>query len=358
VNEQRWEAVPYTPELAPAVLALHRRAWPEAEIGDERFFRWQYDENPAGPALSALARARNGGELIGQFGAIPLRLWVDGEERLGALGLNVVTDEAYRRQGIFAGLGRAADERMAHAGAAIAFAMPNESSFPGFVRRLGYTHAGDLPFLARPVNARRLAARRLPVPGAPALAALLSRPFFPPLPAVAEPVPGVAVERVEQIDAQFDDFWRRVRGRERIMVIRDASFLEWRFRRIPLRRYEILRARLEGQQAGYIVLRVADVLGMRAGLVVDFLVAPALGGVRVGHALLAEALACFAGEDIDLIATLMPSHALEYRLLRRAGFWPLPRAVLPQRFRLVARDGPAVRELRNWFFTLGDYDVV
>ncbi len=356
MNEQRWKAVPYTPELAPAVLALHRRAWPEAEIGDERFFRWQYDANPAGPALSALARARTGGELIGQFGAIPLRLWVDGEERLGALGLNVVTDEAYRRQGVFAALGRAADERMAQAGAAIAFAMPNESSFPGFVRRLGYTHAGDVPFLARPVNARRLAARRLRVPGAPALAALLSQPFFPPLPAVARQVPGVTVERVEQIDAQFDYLWRCVRGRERVMVVRDASFLEWRFRHIPLRRYEILRARVQGQQAGYIVLRVSDVLGMRAGLVVDFLVAG--DDPSAGDALLAGGLAYFAGEDIDLIATLMLSHAPEYRVLRRAGFWPLPRALLPQRFRLVARDGPAVRELRNWFFTLGDYDVV
>ncbi len=353
-----WDSIPYTPELAPAVLALHRRAWPEAEIGHERFLRWQYDENPAGPACSALACARTGGELIGQFGAIPLRLWVDAEERLGALALNVVTDEAYRRQGVFAALGRAADERMAQAGAAIAFAMPNQRSFPGFVRRLGYTHAGDVPFLARPVNARRLAARRLPVPGAPALAALLSRPFFPPLPAVAEPVPGVAVERVEQIDAYFDDFWQRVRGRERVMAVRDASFLEWRFRRIPLHRYEILRARVEGQQAGYVVLRVADVLGVRAGLVVDLLVASAPDGLRAGRALIGEALAYFASEDIDLVATLMLPHAFEYRLLRRAGFWPLPRALLPQRFRLVARDGPAVRELRNWFFTLGDYDVV
>jgi hypothetical protein len=54
----------------------------------------------------------------------------------------------------------------------------------------------------------------------------------------------------------------------------------------------------------------------------------------------------------------MLSHAPEYRLLRPAGFRPLPRALLPQRFRLVARDGAAVRDLRNWFFTMGDYDVV
>ena len=353
MNEQTWQAVAYAPELAPGVLALHRRAWPQAEIGDERFLRWQYEENPAGPALSALARAR-GGELIGQFGALPLRLWVDGEERLAALGLNVVTDEAYQGQGVFVALGRAADERMAQAGATIAFAMPNDNSFPGFVRHLGYTHAGDVPFLARPVNLQRLAAQRLRVPGLPSLAALLARPFAPPLPRTAKAVAGVAVERIEEIDEQFDGFWRRVRGRERVMVVRDARYLDWRFRRIPGRRYEIFRARADGEQAGYVVLRVADVLGMRAGLVVDFLTTEP----DAGRALLSQALAFFAGERIDLLATLMLSHTPEHRLLRRAGFRPLPRALLPQRFRLVARDGAAVRDLRGWFFTMGDYDVV
>ena len=357
MNEQTWQAVAYAPELAPGVLALHRRAWPQAEIGDERFLRWQYEENPAGPALSALGRAR-GGELIGQFGALPLRLWVDGEERLAALGLNVVTDEAYQGQGVFVALGRAADERMAQAGATIAFAMPNSNSFPGFVRHLGYTHAGDVPFLARPVNLRRLAAQRLRVPGLPSLAALLARPFAPPLPRTAKAVAGVAVERVEEIDEQFDGFWRRVRGRERVMVVRDAAHLDWRFRRIPSRQYVCLRATVGGGLAGYTVLRVAEVLGMRAGLVVDFLVEPSVDDVRVGRALLSEALARFATEEVDLLASLMLPHALEYKLLRRAGFRPLPRRLLPQPFRLVARDGPAVRDLRNWYLTMGDYDVV
>ena len=353
MNEQTWQAVAYTPDLAAGVLALHRRAWPEADISNERFLRWQYDENPAGLALSALARTRPG-ELIGQFGALPLRLSVDGEERLGALGLNVVTHEAFQRQGVFVALGRAADERMAQAGATIAFAMPNENSFPGFVRHLGYTHAGDVPFLVRLVNVRRLAARRLPLPGLPALAALLARPFAPPLPRAPEQAAGITVERVEQFDAEFDTFWQRVRGRERVMVVRDASYLDWRFRRIPLRRYEIYRARDDGELVGYTVLRQADVLGMRAGLVVDFLT----GNPDAGRALLSQALARFASEDVDLLAALMLSHTPEYRLLRRAGFRPLPRALLPQRFRLVARDGAAVRDLRSWFFTMGDYDVV
>lgn len=356
VNEPAWDALPYTPDLAPGVLALCRRQWPDAEIADPGFHRWQYQENPAGPALSALARDRATGELIGQFGAVPLRVCIDGEERLAALALNVVTDAAHRGRGVFAGLGRAADEQMENAGASLAFAMPNESSFPGFVRRLGYTHVGDIPLLVRPVKVRRLVAARLRVPGLGALAAVLARPLFPPLPASAQQVPGVTASPVEEFGAPFDALWQRLRGRERVLVVRDATYLTWRFRRIPLRRYDALLATADGQPAGYVVLRVVDILGMRAGMVVDFLVDPA--AEHAGRALVSAALAYFADKDVDLLAALMLQHAPEYRLLRRAGFRPLPRALLPQRFRLVARDGQVVRERRSWFLTMGDYDVV
>jgi hypothetical protein len=106
--------------------------------------------------------------------------------------------------------------------------------------------------------------------------------------------------------------------------------------------------------AGYAVMRTAELLGMRAGMIVDVLADDA----RAGRALLSHALAHFASEDVDLLAALMLPHAPEYGLLRGAGLRPLPRRLLPQPFRLVARDGPTVRDARNWFFTLGDYDVV
>ncbi len=354
MNDQTWDVVPYAPELASELLSLHRRAWPDTEICDDRFLRWQYDENPAGPALSTLARERSTGRIIAQFGALPMRLWVDGEERLGALGLNVVTDEAYRRRGLFVALGRAADERMAQAGVSVAFAMPNENSFPGFVRHLGYAHAADVPFLVRPVNVRRLVSQRVRILGAGALASIAAWPFVRPLPPTPLDENGVTIERVDAFNAQFDDFWQRIRGRERVMVVRDAHYLDWRFRQVPLRRYEFFRATSTGRIAGYIVVRTTELLGMRAGMIVDFLV----DDERAGRALLSRALACFAHEDVDLVATLMLSHAPEYRWLRQAGLRPLPRRLLPQPFRLVARDGAAVRDARNWFFTLGDYDVV
>lgn len=358
MNEKTWAVTPYGPHLEAGVLAFHRRIWGDTEIASADYHRWQYQENPAGQALVGLARDGSTGELVGQFATLPLRVSLDGEPAIAALALNVATDPEYRRRGIFISLARAADEQIANAGVDFAFALPNENSFLGFVQHLGYQHVGDIPLLVRPINLRRIVQQRLALPGLGTLAGALGGLLLQPLHSAATPLEGVAVAPVERFDSAFDALWERISGRQRVMVLRDAAYLDWRFHRIPLRHYQPLQALVDGELAGYIVLREAEIAGMRAGLVVDFVVEPSPAGERAGSALLAHALAHFVGEDLDLLASLMLSHTSEYRLLRRAGFWPLPHPLLPQRFRLVARNGPAVRHLRHWFLTMGDYDVV
>jgi len=357
-NQSAWRASAYAPDLSKPVTDFARGIWPEAEIADAQYHRWQYQENPAGPALAALAQEEPTGRVIGQFGAIPVRVVMDGEQRLAALALNVATDAEYRRQGMFAKLGATSDKLMAQAGVALAFAMPNQNSFPGFLSRLGYSAAGDIAFLVRPVNALRLARSRVSMPILHDALAVAARPFVPPLPAQPLDVIGVEVGQVIQFDEAFDDLWKRLRNRHRVMTIRDASYLEWRYLRIPLREYHCFAAIVAGELAGYIVLRLASMLGLNGGLVVDFVTEASERGRRAGAALLSHALAFFADEDVDLLAALMLPHAHEYVLLQKARFRPLPKLLLPQPFRLVARGPAPTLSAKNWFFTFGDYDVV
>jgi N-acetylglutamate synthase-like GNAT family acetyltransferase len=348
-----WHSVPFVPGLAAGVASLCAREWPNADAGRAEYVRWQYDANPAGRAFSALART-GAGELTAQFGAIPLRMAVDGEERFGALALNVVTDSAMRGRGIFTALGRACDEQMAAAGVTVAWALPNRNSFPGFVGRLGYTHIGDAPLLVRPVNVRRLAESRVRLPGVGVAASILAKPFVAPLPGATREVSGVSVAAVERFGSEFENLWPGIRGRERVMVVRDAAYLNWRFVEIPTRTYQVFAARAGGAVAGYVALRTAELFGLQAGLIVDLIAS----NEAVREALLSHALAHFATQDVDLLAALMLTHTAEHASLRRHGFRPVPKLLLPLPFRVVARGGDVVRDLRNWFLTMGDYDVV
>jgi GNAT superfamily N-acetyltransferase len=355
VETHNWNVVPYTPDLLPEVVALVHRTLGDVELADPAFLRWQYNDNPAGTAISALLRAPVGGPVVSQYASLPLRMSIDGEPKLACISINLLTDPAHRGKGVLVHAGEAAHELMVRAGAACIFGFPNANSFHAVVKYLGYRLVGDIPFLVRPVNLPRLLARALPRLGAWRL--LEKLPSLSRAPASPAPLAGLRIEAIDCFDEYFDEFWKRVAHRHRVWIVRDARRLNWRFRAIPTRHYHCLRATSGQEQIGYVVLRSAQLQGLRTGLVVDFVVEESARGTRAGHSLLSHALAWFDDDRPDLIGALMVPHALEHRLLRRAGFWPVPTRFLPQRVVLVAQGDPVVQSLRHWFYTLGDYDV-
>jgi hypothetical protein len=143
-------------------------------------------------------------------------------------------------------------------------------------------------------------------------------------------------------------------------VVRDRKFAAWRFGACPTRRYRLHVVRSAGDVAGVVVTRLAPVLGIPAGLVVDLALVPGPGAEAAGAALLAHACAELAAGGAALAASLMLPSAAEYRALRAAGFVACPRALEPQPFRVVVRPhAPGLPPgLASWFLTMADYDVV
>jgi hypothetical protein len=278
--------------------------------------------------------------------------------------LNVVTHPAFRRRGVFAALAAHAVAECERQGMLFSFALPNPRSTPGFLHRLGFGDAGRVPLLVAPLDARALAAgqsglRRLVRAiggrlGAAVVAARRGRTDGAPL----------ATEEVGADWPGFEALWARRRGAREVMVVHDGAFVRWRFGACPTRRYRLWIARAGGDVAGAVVTRVAPVLGVPAGLVVDLMLAPGATADAAGAALLARARAEFAAAGAGLAAALAVPHTLEHRALRRDGFLRCPRALEPQPFRVVVRPqaaGDVARvagTLDGWSLEMGDYDVI
>jgi GNAT superfamily N-acetyltransferase len=111
--------------------------------------------------------------------------------------------------------------------------------------------------------------------------------------------------------------------------------LNWRFVDIPLREYVRLTARSDGEVRAFMVLRLADIRGLDAGLMVDFVIEPSEQGRTAGRALIDAAFAHFRGRHLDLLGSLSLHHTAEHQLLRSKGFRVLPRFLQPQPFPLV-----------------------
>ena len=219
----------------------------------------------------------------------------------------------------------------------------------------------------RPLNPGRLVTLRLGegilqrALGATAAAGsgLLCRPR--PLSADAATM---SVEDIQATDPTLNDFWLRVRDKYPVMVVRDGQFLDWRYRQVPGRDYELRVARRNGHIMATVALRSTAIEGVACGMVVDLLVEPSQHGRLGGEMLLRDASEHFEQQDLDLAGCLMLPHAEEAGVLRRQGYVPCPRALQPQPFRVVLRvhngrlPSRQLLDLQNWFLTMGDFDAI
>jgi GNAT superfamily N-acetyltransferase len=174
-------------------------------------------------------------------------------------------------------------------------------------------------------------------------------------------LPGLEITQIDSFDGSFAAFWDRVQHRFPVMVVRDPTYLNWRFIDVPMREYKAFAARSEGEVRGFVALRATTLGQFSAGLIADLLVEDSAEGRAAGRLLIDQAYSYFRDRDVDILASLALHHTDEFRL-QFQGF--CKSQVLQPRSSVwscavTTKKGPSrvAYELRNWFVTLGDFDV-
>ena len=363
-KQESWASSRYTPNDAQDSLQLVRAISGETEAADSAFHQWQCDRSPAGAAIGALVREAETGRLIGQVMTVPVRVRLSGRVRFASLSLNPLIDPAYQQGGVLAALLGDVFTLSAEERAVLTYGLPSQASYWPVMEKAGFKNIGAVPLLLRPLNPERLATKTAHGHPPAKAASIARRVWRTAAPAVRpEALPGLEIEQVDYFDGSFAVFWEKVQHQFPVMVVRDPTYLNWRFVDVPGREYTAFAARSEGEIRGFTVLRVAPLGQFSAGLIVDLVVEASAEGRAAGRLLIDRAYSHFKGQDLDLLASLALRHTDEFRLLRSMGFWVCPKFLEPRPFRLFVRfhgeEGAQSRlayDLTNWFLTMGDYD--
>src|SRR5205814_311877 len=130
-----------------------------------------------------------------------------------------------------------------------------------------------------------------------------------------------AIRPLAAFDGRFDELWARHATLARLVQVRDAAFLRWRFSAVPAFGYEPFEVLVDGRLEGYVVLRVLTLFDLPFGAVVDLFPCP-----LVDDEVTREVLS-FAQRHVTergaafLTALLRPRHE---RHLRAFGFFHMP----------------------------------
>jgi len=165
---------------------------------------------------------------------------------------------------------------------------------------------------------------------------------------------------VTSFDERFDKLWEEASRQHQLLVARNAKYLNWRYVKKPHSSYVILLVERNGEVEGYIVLliKIHRRLAWKEGFIVDVFAK----SNKAINCLLQSALNHFAKENVDLVTCWMMKNQLPYYYLIKSGFIvdSLSSPILVCR---INSSSPEFRELyhrveREWFFTIGDSDMV
>jgi hypothetical protein len=322
--------------------------FPDGTVED--FYRWKYFSNPLGDAIVGIASA--GGSVVSVVAATPKRIQISGKIILAYELGDFLTDGNYRKLGLFSRLIELVCRDACNRGSTLVYVRPNDVSFPILVSKLSF-HEG-LQFDARRfVIPSHSVERKTGIPAS--VLRLSGVDWLFKNRCVPRYAGGtVTVTSVERFGEGTDLLWQRASAGYDFALVRDSSYLNWRFCACPTP-YKVWLALRNGETAGFLV--TSSERTSPSGAVVDLFAES--GDAEAVRALLATGIDSLLKAGARLISTWTPqgpAQSATHKFLQRS--FPLRRKQhLHLAFRVLKAGeidlpGPS----QKWQFTLGDSD--
>ena len=325
-------------------------------------WRWQCLQNSYSQPIVIVAETA-GGEIVGHQSLLPVSLWRNGQVEKGASAFLGMVHPDYRRQGMFQALIAAAEAKLDeyHIEAVISF--PNEKALPVFTKYKGFKKLqGDLPIYWNVINGGAVVKDIIKVDYMAHLCGWFIWPFVTFLFKTRKVLGDrLKPEKLTTFDNSVETLWEKIRPHVRYAINRDSAYLNWRFVDSP-NKYTIWSIEHGAEILGLVVTRIENKFNKRFGYIAELLFDPA--HPEIGLQLLLHAKDEFRAEGIGMITALALGPQSLRKVFYQAGFRLLPKILMPHGMYFVVKDRSerrediALSEMRNWFLSWSDHDVV
>jgi predicted N-acetyltransferase YhbS len=322
------------------------------------WWKWRYFELSSSSSIIYIAV--HAGEIVGMRPMAFFRYTLQGRPLTGAYFSAVMVHPEFRRKGIFGALVKASLEAVWPHGADFVSVMPNDLSYPGFIK-LGWHDPGDRRLLLRPLNFIAVAQIKLRLGWLGGIAGVFPQVIL----RVISPrhlATSLSVGKVDGFTITSDKLAERIANVYSGLILRrDSSWLNWRYTSKPWNQYERFEARsADGLLRGIAVTNVETREDIRVGYIVE------LTGetTEARCTLISAAVSQLRRNGAQIVVAVMsdPNYIND---LRGQGFFQIPQYLSPKKFHTVYMPHPdkldqlaPLRQIANWHQTLGDWDGI
>lgn len=330
------------------VLAFLEKSYPDnSRQSDLAFWDWHFLAPPSIDADNLpVWLAKSGEQIVGQLGAIPVELNVEGKLKRAIWILDLIVDLEFRRKGIARRLVLEA-ERFCPL---ILGTNTTKQHSTELLQSMGFVIVTKIPRFQKLLFPGELVSVT-PLRSALNIAFAPLRPSATKLESDTE-----NIKLLDEFDASFDELWQETKGQWKCSVVRSSAMLDWQFCKQPGKKFEILGYFKDDKLLGYAILffRKANAKGQISKAAISDICYHPNNARDIVDELIKASLKLAVERRAGGIVTDVIDPLVERRL-RAFGFWRVNSGL--QFLASAPEDQELVYDPHSWFLTRGDSDI-
>lgn len=291
-------------------------------------WKWRFVENPFGKGIIKLLFDNR--MVVGHYAVIPTRIQIAGRIVNAVFSMTTMTHPDYRGRGIFAALAKETYEEAWQKGASFVYGFPNNNSYLGFTRKLGWEGFGKMSIWEKELTGEDICN-----------SAIIDN-----------------VTQVKQFEDDITLLWEKARQDYQVIALRTKDFLNWRFVTNPTVNYaNFIFLDNKSEILGYIILKVYRTPIEVKGHIVDML---AVDDEEVITSLLNCSYKYFTKQGISKLVCWCQDGCPFSKVLRREGFIKSEMGGTYFGVKIFDQQDESLRIIEHlpaWYLTMGDSDV-
>ena len=256
------------------------------------FWQWINRNCPFGNSIVVVGEID--GRIIGTYAVMPNLLQIGANNYKTGFAIQLIVHLEYRSFRNTISLTKMVLNECKKVGMEFIFGFPNDTAFPLHIKAMGWNHLSDF-------NSMEIYSREI----------TFDFNFDQ----------NIKIQRVNNFSKEINDVYLNSSPAilNKIQIIRNQSFLNWRFFDHPIEHYVTFVARIREKISGYIVLKIYYKDGTIYGHLVDFLTNKE-NDELIFQALLYQAIEFFKYSKVDIVSTWCPRTSPYFPILDLIGF--------------------------------------
>lgn len=245
----------------------------EPEKQEIAYWKWQFQDNPAGHADIAMAYDTGENIIIGHHATMPCKFKINNKDALVGFSCDAMTRENFRYPFMYMNIRKTVESDLLHVKYDFNYGYAYREKTIGIVKRLNRFIPFEIPVLVKPIFFSKILNKYIKSKMVCNIISLPMRLYnLVNKLKTYRTYDDIQIDNIDKFGEDIDKLWDICKSNYNIIQCRNSHFLNWKYVHNPYRNYYKFKSIRNNNVTGYMVARETELYGLKCMIIADLLV--------------------------------------------------------------------------------------